>query len=183
VVLLGLIGVVFTSTDPPQAGAADIDIWLDAGHGGRDPGASGFDQVSAYPEKTATIEVTTRVFNLLGTAGFSRFMTRYGDSYPTLSQRVGMANGLEANEAAEIGTCQAFVSIHMNSDNSPSVLGTEVYYGRYRAGPQLATAYRADSGLARAVYNRLIQNTPGAFMGCNNPRGVKQAGGLSSRGV
>jgi hypothetical protein len=87
-----------------------------------------------------------------------------------------MANGLEANEAAEIGTCQAFVSIHMNSNKSASALGTEVYYGRFRAGPQLANAYRADSGLATSVYNRLIQNTPGAFMGCNSNRGVKQAG-------
>jgi len=103
-------------------------------------------------------------------------MTRYGDSYPTLSQRVGMANGLEANEAAELGTCQAFVSIHMNSDASANPLGTELYYGRYRAGPQLANAYRADSGLATSVYNRLIQNTPAAFMGCNSNRGVKTAG-------
>lgn len=103
-------------------------------------------------------------------------MTRYADSYPTLSQRVGMANGLTANEAAEIGTCQAFVSIHMNSNASASPLGTEVYYGRYRAGPKLANAYRADSGLAASVYARLIQNTPAAFMGCNSNRGVKQAG-------
>lgn len=175
VLILGLPALASTNASPPQADAADIDIWLDAGHGGRDSGATGFDKVSVYPEKSATIEVSTRVFNLLGTAGFFTFMTRYGDSYPTLSQRVGMANGLEANEAAEIGTCQAFVSIHMNSNKSANPLGTEVYYWRYRGGPQLANAYRADSGLATSVYNRLIQNTPGAFMGCNGNRGVKQA--------
>lgn len=175
-IALGLFALATHNAFPSRAEAADIDIWLDAGHGGRDAGAKGFNQVSPYPEKTATIETATRVFNLLGTAGFFTFMTRYGDSYPTLSQRVGMANGLEANEAAEIGTCQAFVSIHMNSNKSASALGTEVYYGRYRAGPQLANAYRADSALATSVYNRLIQNTPGAFMGCNSNRGVKQAG-------
>lgn len=149
VIVLGLFALASANARPPQAQAADIDIWLDAGHGGRDAGATGFNQVSVYPEKTATIEVATRVFNLLGTAGFFTFMTRYGDSYPTLSQRVAMANGLEANEAAEIGTCQAFVSIHMNSNKSASALGTEVYYGRYRAGPQLANAYRAEVGWRR----------------------------------
>ncbi len=176
VTLLGLLTLGSIDPSPPLARAADIDIWLDAGHGGRDSGATGFDKVSVYPEKAATLEVSTKVFNLLGTAGFFTFMTRYGDNYPTLPQRVGMANGLEANEAAEIGTCQAFVSIHMNSNKSASPLGTEVYYGRYRAGPQLANAYRADSGLAISVYNKLILNTPGAFMGCNSYRGVKQAG-------
>src|SRR5262249_61634582 len=97
------------------AHSADIDIWLDPGHGGKDPGGRGFDQVSPYPEKTANLEISTLVYNLLGTATYSRFMTHYGDSYPTLPQRVGMANGLVANEDAEIGTCQAFVSIHQNS--------------------------------------------------------------------
>lgn len=171
-----LLALASLHARPPQARAADIDIWLDAGHGGLDSGATGFDKVSVYPEKSATLEVSDKVLNLLGTAGFLTFMTRYGDSYPTLSQRVGMANGLEANEAAEIGTCQAFVSIHMNSNPTASALGTEVYYGRYRAGPKLANAYRADSGLATSVYNRLIQNTPAAFMGCNSNRGVKLAG-------
>jgi N-acetylmuramoyl-L-alanine amidase len=174
-IVLNLFALITINARPPRASAADIDIWLDAGHGGGDAGALGFDQASPYPEKTATLEVATKVFNLLGTAGFVTFMTRYGDSYPTLSQRVGMANGVVANEAAEIGTCQAFVSVHMNSNKSSNALGTEVYYSRHRAGPQVANAYRADSGLATSVYNRLIQNTPGAFMGCNSNRGVKAA--------
>ncbi len=122
----GVLTLASSNTGLPQARAADIDIWLDAGHGGRDSGATGFDKSSVYPEKSATLEVSTKVFNLLGTAGFFTFMTRYGDSYPTLSQRVGMANGLEANEAAEIGTCQAFVSIHMNSNGNTNALGTDL---------------------------------------------------------
>lgn len=175
-VVVGLATFAAVGAIHGQATAADIDIWLDAGHGGRDPGAPGYDQASPYRERTANLEVATKVYNLLGTAGFFTFMTRYGDSYPTLTQRVGMANGLVANEAAELGTCQAFVSIHMNSTKAETTKGTEVWYGRYRAGPRLANAYRADSGLANSVYNRLVLNTPLAFMTCNGNRGVRAGG-------
>jgi N-acetylmuramoyl-L-alanine amidase len=43
--------------------AADIDVWIDPGHGGRDSGATGFNKMSLYPEKQATLapKAATRV--------------------------------------------------------------------------------------------------------------------------
>lgn len=43
------------------------------------------------------------------------------------------------------------------------------------------TAFRTDSTWARAIFARLIQNTPAAFMGCNNPRDVLPAKHIVTR--
>jgi len=161
--LVVLVALTLLCVDRTDTIAADIDIWVDPGHGGGDVGAPGFDQ--AYPEKVATLEIATKVHNLLRTAAFMTFMTRYEDDYPTLADRVAMANGFEANEAGEIGTCQAVVSIHMNGNKLSTPFGTEVFYGKYRREYYGFNDYRVDSTLARSVYNGLIQNTPLAFMG------------------
>jgi hypothetical protein len=49
-IVLNLFALITINARPPRASAADIDIWLDAGHGGGDAGALGFDQASPYPE-------------------------------------------------------------------------------------------------------------------------------------
>ncbi|MFY3791586.1 N-acetylmuramoyl-L-alanine amidase [Ureibacillus sp. MALMAid1270] len=90
-------------------------IVLDPGHGGKDPGAV----YSSYQEKKIVFDVTSNLKRKLEKAGATVYMTRSGDTYPTLQDRVKFAH----DHYAEI-----FVSVHVNSASSSAALGTETYY-------------------------------------------------------
>ena len=82
------------------ADSPKIKVFLDPGHGGRDPGAIGF----GYFEKTANLDIALRVKSKLEAGGFAVIMRRTDDSYKTLDEIVNMAN----SSGADI-----FVSIHI----------------------------------------------------------------------
>ncbi|AXM89132.1 cell wall hydrolase [Anoxybacillus ayderensis] len=90
-------------------------IVVDAGHGGKDPGAMS----GGANEKTIVLEVAKFVKEKLEKAGATVIMTRETDVYPTLQDRVNIAK----NNYAEM-----FVSIHTNSATNTSAKGAEVYY-------------------------------------------------------
>lgn len=80
-----------------------VKIYVDAGHGGSDPGASG----NGIKEKDITLRIAKKVQEYLKEySNVSVKMSRTGDSYPTLTQRTNEANSWGAD---------AFVSIHINS--------------------------------------------------------------------
>ncbi len=91
-------------------------IVIDAGHGGKDPGAKGFGGVK---EKEVTLDIAKRVKHLLQEAGLKVIMTRESDTYPTLEERSQIASKKEVD---------FFVSIHANSMPSRKTQGIEVYY-------------------------------------------------------
>jgi N-acetylmuramoyl-L-alanine amidase len=115
-------------------------IVIDAGHGGKDPGAIG----NGLVEKEVNLAVALRVQKLLKTAGIEVVMTRTGDTYPTLSQR---------NDIAAKSNADAFISIHANVASSKSAGGTETYYNS--GGDKV----RADESkeLAGFIQNRLYK--------------------------
>ncbi|MBW7651781.1 N-acetylmuramoyl-L-alanine amidase [Anoxybacillus sp. ST4] len=90
-------------------------IVVDAGHGGRDPGAV----AGGVSEKTIVLEVAKLLKEKLEKAGATVVMTRETDVYPTLQERVDMAK----NNYAEM-----FVSIHTNAATNTNAKGAEVYY-------------------------------------------------------
>ncbi|WP_461200836.1 N-acetylmuramoyl-L-alanine amidase [Anoxybacillus sp. TBDG-1] len=90
-------------------------IVVDAGHGGKDPGAV----AGGANEKTIVLEVAKLLKDKLEKAGATIIMTRETDVYPTLQDRVNIAK----NNYAEM-----FVSIHTNSATNTSAKGAEVYY-------------------------------------------------------
>ncbi|GIN85827.1 hypothetical protein J6TS2_22130 [Heyndrickxia sporothermodurans] len=106
-------------------------IVIDAGHGGKDPGSSANNLI----EKNVTLNIALRVQNLLKSAGIEVVMTRTGDTYPTLQDRIDI--GVKAN-------ADAFISIHCNTFSKGSANGTETYYnnggpsGRANESKQLA---------------------------------------------
>jgi N-acetylmuramoyl-L-alanine amidase len=92
-------------------------IVIDAGHGGKDPGAEG---ASGNLEKLVTLDIATKVANILDSdPSFDVYMTREDDTFITLEDRPRIAN--------EIGA-DAFVSIHGNTYTDPDISGTETYY-------------------------------------------------------
>ena len=80
-----------------------VRIFIDAGHGGSDPGA----QANGIKEKDITLKIAKKVQQYLGEyKGVSVKMSRTGDSYPTLTQRTNEANAWGAD---------LFLSIHINA--------------------------------------------------------------------
>ena len=105
-------------------------IIIDPGHGGKDPGATGSHTVRGKTfnsiEKDITLKVARQLYTSLAAAypGKRVLLTRDGDSYPTLDDRVSLANSapLAGNEAA------IYISIHANASFNKDARGYEVWY-------------------------------------------------------
>lgn len=97
------------------SGADKINIVLDAGHGGHDPGSAGINAEAYYNLKVAQYTRDALVAN----GNFNVYMTRdSADKYLTLAERMYYAD----SENADIA-----ISIHFNSSTSSSLGGIEVY--------------------------------------------------------
>lgn len=90
-------------------------ILMDAGHGGKDPGASS----QGVTEKSIVIKVAKLVEQKLKSAGATVIMSRTGDTYPSLQDRVALSKSTNT---------ELFVSIHVNAAANKSVTGTETFY-------------------------------------------------------
>ncbi len=113
---------------PPQPAAAPRPpggaprICIDPGHGGADPGASGF----GYQEKEIVLDVSLRLAQLLaadtadttGGGYWEVMLTRADDSYVSLYNRVAAANAWPAD---------TFVSLHANAFTSSAATGIETF--------------------------------------------------------
>jgi N-acetylmuramoyl-L-alanine amidase len=90
-------------------------IVVDAGHGGRDPGAIGY---SGSREKDLVLDMALRLEELLEDGGAEVIMTRKTDDYIELTDRSKIANDNNAD---------IFVSLHLNSHVDGQYSGTETY--------------------------------------------------------
>lgn len=96
----------------------DKIVVLDAGHGGKDPGA-GADNYK-IEEADITLQLLLYLKELLEeTTDIQVFCTRTEDVYQTLKERADLALGLEAD---------LFISWHCNSSTSAKKNGTEVIF-------------------------------------------------------
>lgn len=100
-------------------------IVIDIGHGGTDSGAVG----NGIKEKDITLKVGLEIRRLLKDYNCDVLLTREGDSYPTLNDRVVLSN----NFGADI-----FVSIHCNSFTNDSACGLETYCYKQSTNNNLA---------------------------------------------
>lgn len=89
-----------------------VKVWLDAGHGGSDPGAV----ANGLVEKTMTLVTAVATKQVLEAHGVSVGMTRASDIFVGLSERASMANRWGAD---------LFVSEHYNAGGGD---GIEVIY-------------------------------------------------------
>ena len=135
-------------TTLPRVPTGRVVVVLDAGHGGRDPGAVG---IGGLREKDVVLSITTQVARLLEQQGVQVVMTRTDDREIDLAPRVQIAERARAN---------IFVSIHANaiSMDRPDVNGIETYY-----------ASEAGARLGRVIHDSMVRNT-----GLND-RGLRSA--------
>lgn len=102
------------------AGASNIVIVVDPGHGGTDPGAVGTHNGSSIYEKDLNLAIAIAVRDELQYhPGYTVLMTRTTDKTVSLSARYLLANNNDA-------TC--FVSVHCNSVADTSKKGTTCVY-------------------------------------------------------
>lgn len=136
--------------EPTSKSLKGKSFYLDAGHGGKDPGA--VNNNLGFEEKVAALEICLKLGERLIRNGATVFYSRTTDIYPSLSQRASEANSLNAT---------AFISIHLNSAESKSVSGIETLcYSNTGKAFELAEAVQSNLITATGFKNRGIKLRP-----------------------
>lgn len=103
------------SNRPPKT-LRDVIVVLDAGHGGKDPGAKG---PRASREKDVVLAITLKLKQLIDREpGMRAVLTRSGDYYVGLRNRLDIARKFNGD---------VFVSIHADAFNNPHSNGASVF--------------------------------------------------------
>jgi N-acetylmuramoyl-L-alanine amidase len=112
-VIMGNFSVLGYSSDNPKKKRILV---LDAGHGGKDSGATG----QKAKEKDIVLAITLKVGNYVeqNLPDVQVIYTRKTDVFPPLDKRAEIANKNNAD---------LFISIHANSNKSNKPIGTETY--------------------------------------------------------
>jgi N-acetylmuramoyl-L-alanine amidase len=113
-------------------------VVIDAGHGGRDPGAIG----SRSHEKDVTLAAAMALKARLETSGRYRVvLTRTGDTYVPLDGRVRIARAADAD---------LFISLHADSGPTADVRGASVYTLSEKGERRVASVLGKDDWLMPA---------------------------------
>lgn len=140
-------------TSPPvRPNNGRVLVMLDPGHGGKDPGAIG---VGGLREVEVILPIAKRVAEILEKQGIAVKLTRNGDYFVGLEERVTMSRDAGAT---------LFVSIHANSiDNRPDVNGLELYH------------YNLGQSFAETVHSAVLDyvNKNGFYLNNRNVRSAR----------
>ena len=125
-------------------------VVLDPGHGGKDGGAK---TVAGVLEKDIVLSFSKKLAKELEATGeFEVTLTRNGDEFIRLSERVAIARDNKAD---------LFVSIHADSlPNDRSVRGTAVYTISERASDEMAASIAAEQNKSDAIAGHEIIDGP-----------------------
>jgi N-acetylmuramoyl-L-alanine amidase len=121
----------------PKAAAANSlrRIVVDAGHGGKDPGAVG---PSGVLEKDVTLKLAKALAaELTRQIGCEVILTRSRDIYLPLEERTAIANKVGAD---------LFVSLHANANKSRKAFGIETYYLNFSKNDKAAAVAARENG-------------------------------------
>jgi N-acetylmuramoyl-L-alanine amidase len=128
------------SPAPPEPEASYV-IALDAGHGGRDPGA----EVDGVLEKDVNLDIVNKVKVLIDAdPALDVVLTRDIDLYVSLENRIAIAEAAGAD---------LYVSVHINSFGDPQVGGVETLVDDTRADgdPSYVLAAMVQDALSEAT--------------------------------
>ena len=130
---------------PPTSGDRHRTVFLDAGHGGPDPGSLGTTAGgAAIEEKKATLPTVFATMKLLRADGYRVVVSRTRDSAVVrldkgdLVGRVFTANGEHDDLAARVrcanlSGASALVSVHFDANDDASATGSETIYDAGRS--------------------------------------------------
>lgn len=154
-------------------------VVVDAGHGGKDNGA-----VRRYggTEKTATLDVATRLARKLRESQFKTVMTRSGDVFVSLDKRAAISNRQKN---------AIFVSVHFNDSGRRGIRGFETYYHSpvartlaYRIQEQLMTLPGAANRGVKTANFRVLRKAeyPAVLVECGFLSNRKEGAAARSAG-
>ena len=140
---------------PQQLGLCVKRVVIDAGHGGKDPGAIG---PTGLREKDVVLKISEKVASRLKKdLGCQVIMTRKKDRFLPLTQRTAIANAKKAD---------LFVSIHANAAPSRRASGVETYFLNFaldKEAMRVAARENATStksiGDLKNILNDIMKNT------------------------
>ncbi len=151
---------------PPVAAAPEPGDWdqrgvrrivIDAGHGGKDPGALG---AARLREAAVVLAISRELSRELTRRGFEIVMTRDRDTFLTLEARTDIANRRDAD---------LFLSIHANAARNPKLAGVETYLLDTRYDRQTARVAARENGTTIAQLSELHRILASLRLG-NNER-------------
>lgn len=156
----------------PTSGDAGKTVFLDAGHGGPDPGVVGVARGRQVLEKDATLAVATRLTTLLRSDGYRVVMSRTTDSSVTSLAAKDTVNGaltasaehrdlVTRTRCANAAPASVLVSIHFDAFDDSAVGGSETFYDTAR--PFAAENKRLASALQAAVVSGLGTSDRGVW--------------------
>ena len=148
------------SLAPTRAGSGQT-VFIDAGHGGLDPGVVGGSRGHQVLEKDITLAVASRLSDLLRAAGYRVVMARTQDTtviklsdsdsvYGSLTASAEHRDLAARAACANAAGATALLSIHFDAFGDPTVGGTETFYDSAR------TFAEANRRLATDVQSALV---------------------------
>ncbi|MBI3136530.1 MAG: N-acetylmuramoyl-L-alanine amidase [Bacteroidetes bacterium] len=116
---------LFSGFFAAATGQQSVTILIDPGHGGKDPGHLPTEE-GIMQEKEIALAISTKVGHYLthNLANVNVIYTRTDDTYPSLDERVDMAN---------LKNVDYMLSIHVNGSENPSIHGTETHIHNFEA--------------------------------------------------
>jgi len=120
-------------TRASEARGRDVVVAIDAGHGGKDPGATGR---KGTREKDVVLSIARKLQRRLDSEpGMTGYLTRDGDYFLTLRQRIDRARAQRAD---------LFVSIHADAFRNREARGSSVYVLSPRGATDEAARWLAE---------------------------------------
>jgi N-acetylmuramoyl-L-alanine amidase len=136
---------VYVPPAPPpvvkQGDVRGLRVVIDAGHGGKDPGAT---SVAGGYEKAVVLDVALEVARILRSKGALVTLTRDRDVFIELDARAALA---ERNRA------DFFVSIHADAIASKSISGATIYHARQASAKSRTLARAVEKSLKAAGFS------------------------------
>lgn len=137
-----------TTQRPPGVGPTRIRpvarVCVDAGHGGKDPGAC---SPWGTEEKDITLAAAQSLAAELKRRNYEVTMTREGDSFIELNDRPAIAGRCK---------CDLFLAVHANSIADSSMQGIEIFYCDGRNAAASEATRRESIELAEALRNAFV---------------------------
>ncbi|WP_282755042.1 N-acetylmuramoyl-L-alanine amidase [Desulfuromonas thiophila] len=122
---------------PPLKKKQRLRIVVDAGHGGKDPGAVG---AGGLYEKDITLSLAKKLAEQLRQqVSCEVLLTRERDVYLTLQQRTAFANEVDAD---------LFVSIHANASLNKAAYGTETFFLNFSKNDKAIEVAARENGMS-----------------------------------
>lgn len=134
-------------------------IFIDPGHGGKDPGACN----GKFKEKDIVLDIGLMLGEQLSKEGHEVAYSRTTDSFVSLAERVNKSNRFKAD---------VFISLHCNAFSAPNAQGVETYYYKTSSKGKELAAKIQQGIIDNSLYSKNRGIKPGNFYVLRNTKAI-----------